>query len=219
VTGSLNPADPPIESRFAGDISMGDLAAALYSEIKPEEMCIVRVPLGWRGGDLRSTHPLAYLGQDGGAGLASGPGQAVGAALALKDSELVPVAILGDGDFLMGSSALWTAARYRLPVLVIVANNASFFNDEVHQERVARTRIRPVENKWIGMRLDDPLPDISQNAVSFECTVVTGQVKERSKLGGVLKEAIQEVRAGKPVVLDVRVLPEGYSSGLECAKK
>jgi hypothetical protein len=69
-------------------------------------------------------------------------------------------------------------------VLVIVANNASFFNDEVHQERVARARTRPVENKWIGMRLDDPLPDISQNALSFGCTVVTGQVKERSKLGG-----------------------------------
>ena len=95
------------------------------------------------------TRPLAYLEQDGGAGLASGPGQAVGAALALKDSELVPVAILGDGDFLMGSSALWTAARYRLPVLIIVANNASFFNDEVHQERVARARTRPVETNGL----------------------------------------------------------------------
>ena len=32
--------------------------------------------------------------------------------------------------------------------------------------------------------------------------LVSGQVKERSKLEGVLKEAIQEVRAGKPVVVD-----------------
>lgn len=215
----LSPPPPPAESSPGEIIYMGDLAATLYSEIKSEEMCIVRVPLSWRGGDLRSTHPLAYLGQDGGAGLASGPGQAVGAALALKDTELVPVAILGDGDFLMGSSALWTAARYRLPVLVIVANNASFFNDEVHQERVARARSRPVENKWIGMRLDDPLPDLSQNAASFGCAILGGQVKERSSLREVLRKAIQEVRAGKPVVVDVQVLPEGYSSGLEGTKK
>jgi thiamine pyrophosphate-dependent acetolactate synthase large subunit-like protein len=215
----LVPVRPLAESAPGEDIFMGDLATAMYSQIQPEEMCIVRVPLGWRGGDLRSTHPLAYLGQDGGAGLASGPGQVVGAALALKDSELVPVAILGDGDFLMGSSALWTAARYRLPLLVIVANNASFFNDEVHQERVARARSRPVENKWIGMRIDDPLPDLSQNAASFGCTVISAQVKERSQLREVLKKAIQEVHGGKTVVVDVRVLPEGYSSGLEGTKK
>lgn len=81
--------------------------------------------------------------------LVSGPWQAVGAALALKDGPITPVAVLGDRDFLMGSSAFWTAAKYRLPLLVVVANNASFFNDEVHQEPVARARTRPVENKWI----------------------------------------------------------------------
>lgn len=213
-------SDPPAERHPSESIYMSDLAAALYAEIKSEDMCLVRLPLGWKGEDLQSTHPLAYLGQDGGAGLASGPGQAVGAALALKDSPITPVAILGDGDFLMGSSALWTAARYRLPVLVIVANNASFFNDEVHQERVARARTRPLENKWIGMRLDDPLPDLSQNAASFGCEVnPTGQVKEKSQLREVLRKAILDVRSGKTVVIDVQVLPDGYASGLEGTKK
>ena len=46
-----------------------------------------------------------------------------------------------------------------------------------------------------------------------------GQVKERSKLREVLRNAIVEVRAGKSVVIDVRVLPEGYYSGLEGTKK
>jgi thiamine pyrophosphate-dependent acetolactate synthase large subunit-like protein len=213
-------SDPPAERHPSESIYMSDLAAALYAEIKSEDMCLVRLPLGWKGEDLQSTHPLAYLGQDGGAGLASGPGQAVGAALALKDSPITPVAILGDGDFLMGSSALWTAARYRLPVLVIVANNASFFNDEVHQERVARARPRPLENKWIGMRLDDPLPDLSQNAASFGCEVnPTGQVKEKSQLREVLRKATWDVRSGKTVVIDVQVLPDGYASGLEGTNK
>ena len=64
----------------------------------------------------------------------------------------------------MGATALWTAVHYRIPLLVVVANNRSFFNDEVHQERVARMRNRPVENKWIGQRLADPEIDLAAMA-------------------------------------------------------
>ena len=46
----------------------------------------------------------------------------------------------------------------------MVANNRSFYNDEVHQERVARMRNRPVENKWIGQRITDPDIDIAAMA-------------------------------------------------------
>ena len=105
--------------------------------------CLVRLPLGWSGADLEARHPLDYLGYDGGAGIGSGPGMAVGAALALEGTGRLPVAVLGDGDFLMGGTALWTAARYRLPLLIVVANNSGYYNDVVHQERVARHRQRP----------------------------------------------------------------------------
>lgn len=127
---------------------MSDLAQAMYEAISPDDMCLVRVPLGWKGIDLRATHPLSFMGMDGGAGIGSGCGQLVGTSLALREigSNLLPVAVLGDGDFCMGSSALWTAARYRLPLLAIISNNASYYNDEVHQERVAKHRGRPVEN-------------------------------------------------------------------------
>ena len=47
---------------------------------------------------------------------------------------------------------------------MVVANNRSFFNDELHQERVARMRNRPVENRWIGQRIADPEVDIAQLA-------------------------------------------------------
>ncbi|KAH8811113.1 acetolactate synthase II [Xylogone sp. PMI_703] len=197
------------------EIFQGDLAAALYSVIKPEDMCIIRLPLSFRGGDLLATHPLAYLGMDGGAGIGSGPGQAVGSALALKDSPLVPVAILGDGDFLMGVNAIWTAPRYRIPVLIIVSNNASFFNDEVHQERVANARNRPAENKWIGMRLDDPLPDIGRISEGMGLKTVGPQIRDRSELKGKLEEAIKRVRAGESVVVDIRVMPYDYGSSFD----
>ncbi len=74
---------------------------------------------------------------------------------------VLPVAVCGDGDFLMGATALWTAVHYRIPAAVVVANNRSFYNDEVHQERVARMRGRPVENKWIGQRIADPDIDLA----------------------------------------------------------
>lgn len=202
-------------------IFMTDLAHALYSTIPPEQICLVRVPLGWKGADLRTPNPLAFMGMDGGAGIGSGPGQVVGSALALREttSSLIPVAVLGDGDFSMGSSALWTAARYRLPLLVIVANNGSYFNDEVHQERVAKHRGRPVENKWIGMRLDNPAPDIHKMAEGLGCTIVVNeQVKKASELQGILQKALGAVKEGKSVVVDVQVLPEGYSAALEKAK-
>ena len=203
------------------NIFMGDLAQALYSTVAPDDICLVRVPLGWRGADLEATHPLSFMGMDGGAGIASGPGQVVGTALGLREvsSKLLPVAILGDGDFAMGNSALWTAARYRLPLLVIVANNGSYFNDEVHQERVAKRRGRPVENKWIGMRLDDPAPDVHKIAQGLGCTTVTDrQVKKATDLQGILQKAVEEVKSGKSVVVDVQVLPEGYASNLEKTK-
>lgn len=114
-------------------IYMSSLASALNITLDPGKTCLIRLPLGWKGPDLNATHPLSYLGQDGGAGVGSRPGMTVGAALALKHhpSHLLPVAVLGDGDSLMGSTTLWTAGRYRIPLLVVVANNASFFNDEV----------------------------------------------------------------------------------------
>jgi thiamine pyrophosphate-dependent acetolactate synthase large subunit-like protein len=132
--------------------------------------------------------------------------------LALRGGGRLPVAILGDGDFLMGATALWTAVHYRIPLLVIVANNRSFYNDEVHQERVARMRNRPVENKWIGQRLADPEIDLAalaraQGALGF------GPVSDAAALPGLLVEAVEAVAAGSVAVVDVRVEP-GYTPAM-----
>jgi thiamine pyrophosphate-dependent acetolactate synthase large subunit-like protein len=79
----------------------------------------------------------------------------------LKGSGRLPVAVVGDGDFMMGGTALWTASNRQLPLLMIVAANGVYGNDVVHQERVARKRGRPVEGKWIGQRIDEPRIDVA----------------------------------------------------------
>jgi thiamine pyrophosphate-dependent acetolactate synthase large subunit-like protein len=119
----------------------------------------------------------------------------------------LPIAILGDGDYLMGVTALWSAVHYNVPMLTVVANNHSYFNDEVHQERVAVTRGRPVENRWIGQRIADPEPDIVMFARAQGATAF-GPVRGHDELASTLAEAIEAVRAGETVV--VHVAP-GYS--------
>ena len=173
-------------------------------------MSLIRVPLGWPSGFFDFTGPLDYLGYDGGAGIGSGPGMTVGAALALRESGYLPVAVLGDGDFLMGATALWTAAKYRIPALIIVANNQSYYNDEIHQENVARQRNRPVENKWIGQKMIEPAVDLAQVARA-QGLVGLGPISRLRQLTDAMAQAIRTVEAGSPTVVDVVVKP-GYQS-------
>src|SRR5258705_9210175 len=137
------------------------LAAALREAVGSRPTTLIRTPLAWVGNTWEIGHPLDTLGGDGGGGIGGGPGMAVGAALALRDSGRLPIAVLGDGDFLMGCTAIWTAVHYRIPLLIVVSNNNSFFNDELHQDRMARQRSRPVANRWIGQRIADPEPDLA----------------------------------------------------------
>src|SRR2546430_9310488 len=62
---------------------------------------------------------LFRSGSEGGGGVGAGLGITVGAALALKGTGRLPVAVIGDGDFLMGATALWTATHYGVPCLVL----------------------------------------------------------------------------------------------------
>ena len=157
----------------AGPLTVEHLARALRDGGRrpaPARSPICRCPGTARGG--RSAIRSTSSARTAAAGSAAGPGVTVGAALALKGSGRLPIGICGDGDFLMGVTALWTATHYRIPLLIVVANNRSFYNDEVHQERVARMRNRPVENKWIGQRISDPDIDLAalaraQGALGF----------------------------------------------------
>jgi thiamine pyrophosphate-dependent acetolactate synthase large subunit-like protein len=206
------PVPPPARQTLAGTLSNNCLAKTLRAVTAGRAVSLLHVPLGWNAADWPLRHPLDFIGGNGGAGVGAGPGIAVGAALALRGTGRLPVAVVGDGDFLMGVTALWTAVHYRIPLLVIVANNRSFFNDEVHQERVARMRGRPVENRWIGQRLADPEIDLAQlgraqGAVGF------GPVSSADELPAALRQAVASVVAGGVAVVDVRVEP-GYTPAM-----
>ncbi|NQU69949.1 MAG: thiamine pyrophosphate-binding protein [Rhodospirillales bacterium] len=210
VPGALGPEVTVIDKEAGDTLWPRDIAIALNGVKKGRKITLTRVNLGWAGETYHFTHPLDFLGNDGGGGLGSGAGNAIGAGLALLDSDRIPVAVLGDGDFMQGGTALWTAAHYSIPVLIIIANNRSNFNDEVHQEAVAIERNRPKENRWIGQRIDDPPIDLAAFAKS-QGVDSAGPIETAGELPAAIEAALKVVESGKPFFLDVRVVP-GYST-------
>jgi thiamine pyrophosphate-dependent acetolactate synthase large subunit-like protein len=193
-------------------VSIKAIADALNTQAGAQPVCLARLPLGWNGSYRDFNHPLDYLGYDGGGGIGSGPGMCVGAALALRGDERIVVGILGDGDFLMGVTALWSACHYQIPLLLIVANNRSFFNDEMHQERVALERGRPTENRWIGQRMSEPDIDLAAMARA-QGAVGLGPIADLEQLERAIGEGLAAVRSGQVCVIDVRVVP-GYDANV-----
>ena len=187
-----------------------DVEVALADSRRDHALTLAHTTIGWAATDYHFRGPLDYLGHDGGGGLAAGPGLTVGAALALKDSDRIVVGVLGDGDFLQGATALWTAAHYSLPTLFIVSNNRSNFNDEIHQESVAKTRERPIENRWIGQRIDEPAVDLASLARA-QGVEATGPVETAPELLKAIEHGVRIVAQGKPFLIDARVKP-GYAN-------
>jgi thiamine pyrophosphate-dependent acetolactate synthase large subunit-like protein len=218
--GSGRPHTAPLpRATAAGDDPPGftneHIARVLKNVVGDRPVTLTHLPISWEDRWWTFRHPLDFLGSDGGGGVGGGPGISVGAALALKNSGRLPVAVCGDGDFLMGVTAMWTAVHYKIPLLFVIANNRSFYNDELHQERVARVRDRPIENKWIGQRMADPEIDIAamgraQGALGF------GPITNVGDLVPALEKAIAAVDAGNVAVVDVRVEP-GYTATMTTA--
>lgn len=188
------------------DLNLRAVALALREAVGEQPVTFASLARAWPVELWPHRHPLDYLGKDGGGGVGSGPGLTLGAALALKASGRLTVGVLGDGDCLMSMNALWTAARYGIPALFVIANNRSYYNDELHQEGVARHRGRSPANRWIGQSIDHPAPDIARLAEAQGVTGL-GPLKELSQLEKAMKQAVECVRGGKPCLVDVHIDP------------
>lgn len=209
------PHTPATSSAPGGSLTMRDIAEALKREAGDTPVTFPALSRSWPHELWPLRHPLDFLGKDGGGGIGAGPGLAVGAALALKGSGRLVVATLGDGDTLMGITALWTAAKYRLPVLFVIGNNRSYFNDELHQESVAVRRGRNPANAWVGQRLDEPAPNIAQMAEA-QGVAAAGPIKTLDALSAAMADGVAALREGRPYLIDVWIDPR---QGRETAVK
>jgi len=190
-------------------VTLAGIATSLHKALKDgeaEKVSFAGLARGWPVELFPFRDPLSYMGKDGGGGIGSGPGISVGAALALHTRDRLTIAILGDGDFAMGASAVWTAVRHRIPILFLINNNRSYFNDELHQETVARKRGREPSNRWIGQRLSDPDPDLAKLAEA-QGAVGIGPVKSAGDVDAAIRKGLDVLRSGGVCVIDLHIDP------------
>jgi thiamine pyrophosphate-dependent acetolactate synthase large subunit-like protein len=190
------------------DISTAWLAHELGETIKRENWVLVNGSSnGWARRLWDFTKPNQYLGASGGAGVGYGSAAAIGAALALKDTGKLAVNIQADGDLLMTSSSLWTAAKHRIPLLIVMHNNQSYYNSEEHGIEVAKFRNRPVENAGIGTHVDDPTVDFAKMAQCFGVQA-EGAVRSPADLRPALERGRKFVKEKQlPYLVDVIAEP------------
>jgi len=206
TTPPAAPRPQPEPPEPGAALNLVDVATTLKAEVGETFVTFAALCRGWPTAFWPFEDPLSYLGKDGGGGVGSGPGLVIGAGLALKDTGRLTVGVIGDGDCLMSINALWTAARYQIPVLIIVGNNRSYYNDELHQEGVARHRGRDPMNRWIGQTIDHPAPDIAKLAEG-QGVESAGPITDHAALGEAIKRGVAAVSAGRPFVIDVHIDP------------
>jgi acetolactate synthase-1/2/3 large subunit len=187
-------------------ITTGRMCAEIWAQIRDLDWALV-------GGDYQfrnwwpqrlwqMTKPYQFTGGSGAAGVGYCMPGAVGAALAHREHGRIPINIQGDGDLMVGSSSLWTAAHHKIPLLTVVHNNRAYHQEVMHVQRVADRHGRGVDRVKIGTTIDDPAIDYAKMAQSMGVEGI-GPIVDPNDLAPALKRGIDIVKSGAPVLIDV----------------
>ena len=176
------------------------LASEIWDVIKDEDWVLTANTLrSWARKLWDFDKPYRHPGQS--LGTSTQLGISMGVALANKGTERLVVDINPDGDLMFDAGALWVAAKYEIPMLIVMFNNRAYFNDWEHQIRMAEQRGRDVARANIGMDLYGPDPDFAGLARSMGW-YAEGPIEDGDDVGEALRRAIKEVKAGKPALVD-----------------
>jgi len=186
----------------ASPISTSRLAGELWNQIQHEDWSYPCGGIGVSTSLWNFDKHYQYLGGMGGGGLGYGPPATVGAALANRKYGRLTAAIIGDGDLMYTSGALWTAAHHRIPLLAVVHNNRAYHQEMMHMQRMGNRRNRGIDRAQIGCELTDPNIDFAKLAQSLGC-YGEGPISNPHDLGPALKRAITVVKKGEPALVDV----------------
>jgi acetolactate synthase-1/2/3 large subunit len=115
------------------------------------------------------------------------------------------VAVVGDGSFIYGhpTSTLWAADVHNAPFLTVIYNN------QVHNAAKQSLIIRGYpdgasvrQNRFIGVELG---PSVDYALLAQSCRAYGEKVENPSEVPAALERALEQVRGGRPAVLDVRI--------------
>ena len=134
-----------------------------------------------------------YFSNSSGGYLGWGLGAAIGAKLAAPKRRVV--ACLGDGSTMFGLQGLWTLAKYRIPLLVIVFNNRAYMAVK-NQFRGSEERIKIAAE--MGAEITGPEINFARLADTFG---IFGQrVESPDAIEPALKRALEQ---NGPALIDV----------------
>ena len=140
-----------------------------------------------------------------------GMGAAMGAKLAAPDTPVV--GLVGDGSVYYADSAFWSAAHHRIPILYVIANNASYGVVAGAFDRAGGAMNR--DRKYAGVALDGI--DVVGLAESFGVEAL--RVDDESKVEEQVSQALRTVaREGRPLALDVK-MPTGLPANGQAAEQ
>jgi acetolactate synthase I/II/III large subunit len=134
-------------------------------------------------------------------GTATQIGISIGVALAHKGTGRIVVDIQPDGDLMFDAGALWTLAKYQIPILIVMHNNRAYYNDWEHQLRMARLRGTDEAKAHIGMDISGPAPDFGALARAMGCHG-EGPIERPEDIRPALLRALAEVKKGRPAMVD-----------------
>ena len=184
----------------ATPIALPRLALEVWEAIKDEDWVLSAGTLEqWTRKLWDFDKPYRHSGRS--LGTATQFGISIGVALGHREHKRLVVDLQPDGDLMFDAGALWTVAKHRIPMLVVMYNNRSYYNDWEHQIRMARMRGTPVDRAHIGMDLDGPAPDFAAMAKSMGW-YAEGPFESPEGLPAALRRAIAKVKEGQPALLD-----------------
>lgn len=185
-------------------ISLAYLAAQVWDRIRDREWVLgYHSHNPWPLRLWNFTHTGQYASYSGGGGIGYGIGGAIGVALAHRGTGKLIVDLQPDGDLLYCTSALWTLAQQRLPVLIVMHNNRSYYNSEEHAARMAKWRGRPDGRSGIGTHITEPAVDFAVVARGFGL-YSEGPVTDPMSVGPALDRALKVVtEEGRAALVDV----------------
>jgi benzoylformate decarboxylase len=108
------------------------------------------------------------------------------------------ISLVGDGSFLFSIQNLWTAARYNIPVVVVICNNRKY--KAVKDTCMQYKGIGVERGMFIASDIKDPDIEFCRLAEGFG--VWARKIVHPEEIKPALKEALS---LGKPAVLDVKI--------------
>jgi acetolactate synthase I/II/III large subunit len=190
----------------ASPVSTARLSMELWAQLKNEDWSYVT---GWVNWPLRLwdfTKHHQYIGRAGAEGVGYYAPASVGAALANKKHGRISVSIQPDGDLMVAPGALWTAAKYQVPLLIVMQNNRAYHQEVMWFQRAALQRKRSLDLTQEGFGLGNPNIDFAKMAQSMGVGS-SGPIADPKDLAAAIRRGIDVVKRGEPYLIDVVTQP------------